>query len=82
WWDSEGNWLLKGLAAYWRSIRIRFEAWWWLYFLRRGKEGDRCEGVAGDRIHLSEKNVTFLLSGCQKTSRCTRNLSQSTQTEM
>ena len=50
WWDSEGNLLLTGLAAYWRSIRIGFEPWWWLYFLRRGKERDRWEGVAGDRV--------------------------------
>ncbi|MEG4408405.1 hypothetical protein [Microcoleus sp. MON2_D5] len=22
WWDNEGNWLLRGLAAYWRSQAI------------------------------------------------------------
>jgi len=30
--------------------RFRFQAWWWLYFLRRGKEGEGWEGVAGDRV--------------------------------
>jgi len=30
--------------------RFRFQAWWWLYFLRRGKEGEGWEAVAGDRV--------------------------------
>jgi len=32
-------------------------------FLRRGKEGDRWEGVAGDRVSSIGKNITAKRSG-------------------